>query len=435
MPYSPLRDEVLKTVDEPSSPTKEAEPEAEKQVNDSASAVETAAQPEQAEAADWPLPRAKPNPNPEPDPEPKPTEPLESMFDGDPEPTPSAENGNSSKLNGAGDDDDEAEEERLHEEAAKKKRDEKSHLQTPAKKLGRPSSASANAPPAKPPLPKVDYAPGMIIWAKVKGYPWWPGRIEHEDNLPENIKQIKPRHTSIPHEPIYFCGTRDYGWQTHDTLRPFEEFKKEFSDKGLKSASFQLAVREGNDPSLLNSLPNLSKKVYVPSSSSKKRKTVDSEADVETSDGDADPDVDKVKPKKKRSNIVNSDTKKAKTPKRKADNATTAVASADSTAILPPESVKEKKEDPKTPEEILKRLRSKLQNFLQNEHSLPEHFSKAEKYLAEVEQFQVDVNLLLSTKIGKVMRRISEMALPDDKFKIVERSKNLVENWKSIVDS
>ncbi|KAJ3086139.1 hypothetical protein HK100_008798 [Physocladia obscura] len=355
------------------------------------------------------------------------------MFDGEREPTPPAESPNSSKPNNIGDDDDEAEEERLREEAAKKKRDEKAHQQAPTKKLGQPSSASANVLPAKVPLPKIDYTPGMIIWAKVKGYPWWPGRIEHEDNLPENIKQIKPRQTSIPHEPIYFCGTRDYGWQTHDTLRPFEEFKKEFSDKGLKSAAFQLAVREGNDPSLLKSLPNLSKKVYVPSSASKKRKAADSDADVETNDSDADPDVDNLKPKKKRSSIANSDTKKAKIPKKKADN-TAAGASTDITSTLP-ESVKEKKEECKTPEEILKRLRSKLQNFLQNEHSLPEHFSKAEKYLVEVEQFQVDVNLLLSTKIGKVLRRISEMALPDDKFKIVERSKNLVENWKSIVDS
>ncbi|KAJ3140457.1 hypothetical protein HK100_009509 [Physocladia obscura] len=421
MPDSPLTDDGAKTADVPSSPTKQTEPKVENQVNDLVSGAETAAQPELAEVTDPPVSPAKPTP-------------LDAMFDGDAEPTPPAEDFKNSKSNNTGDDDDEAEEERLRgEAAAKKKKDEKAHQKTPTKKLGRPST-SANTLSVKIPLPKVDYAPGMIIWAKVKGYPWWPGRIEDEDNLPENIKQIKPRHTSIPHEPIYFCGTRDYGWQTHDTLRPFEEFKKEFSDKGLKSAAFQLAVREGNDPSLLNSLPNLSKKVYVPSSSSKKRKIADSDADVETSDEDADPDVDKLKPKKKRSSIANSDVKKGKTPKKKADNATAAAAPADTLATLP-EPVKERKEEPKTPEEILKRLRSKLQNFLQNEHSLPEHFSKAEKYLAEVEQFQVDVNLLLTTKIGKVMRRISEMILPDDKFKIVERSKNLVENWKSIVDS
>ncbi|KAI8614738.1 hypothetical protein BC830DRAFT_1126044 [Chytriomyces sp. MP71] len=70
-------------------------------------------------------------------------------------------------------------------------------------------SASGSKPGAAT-APAVDakFASGAIVWAKVKGYPWWPGRIEDEQNLPNNIIQIKPK-VATGHFPILFCGTRD----------------------------------------------------------------------------------------------------------------------------------------------------------------------------------------------------------------------------------
>ncbi|KAJ3191000.1 hypothetical protein HDU82_003750 [Entophlyctis luteolus] len=80
-----------------------------------------------------------------------------------------------------------------------------------------------------PAAPDVKYTPGMIVWAKVKGYP---------------------------------CG-----WQPHDLLRPFAEFRDELTERGNRTAAFLLAVREGNNPHLLNTLPN-NAAVAVPASAS-----------------------------------------------------------------------------------------------------------------------------------------------------------------------
>ncbi|KAI8607858.1 hypothetical protein BC830DRAFT_1086633, partial [Chytriomyces sp. MP71] len=164
-------------------------------------------------------------------------------------------------------------------------------------------------------------------------------------------------------------------------------------------------------------------------------------ADDDDEDEDEDDDVDTKKTSSKRRRASEADGGSEAKKKKKA---------AASVVEGPPKPVKVevKKEELKTPEERLKRLRSKLQNFLQNDHSEAEHFSKADKYLTEVENFKVDIELLLvrrviiqqqdllpNTKIGKVMRRISEMTFNEDKYKIIERSKEIVEHWKQVVDA
>ncbi|KAI8833845.1 hypothetical protein BJ741DRAFT_611224 [Chytriomyces cf. hyalinus JEL632] len=337
--------------------------------------------------------------------------PLDTMFEGEE------------------DDEDEKEEERLRQLLSESK-EESTHTTTP-------KPAQARQPKTNPASSQV-YLPGMLVWAKVRGYPWWPGRVEDEDSLPGNITSIKPNRSATLHAPILFFGTRDYGWMSYEDLRPFEQYKDELSKKN-KTSSFVNAVKEANNPSVLNMKPAPPAAGPKKTSSSGKpgrRKSApvgneeDDEEDEDASGDDAGGAKKKAAPKKRRASETNGgDAKKKKKP----------VAEDDSALIpLKPE---HKKEDPKTPEERLKKLRSKLQYFLQTEHSevrnilSAEHFIKADKYLTEVENFKVDINLLLNTKIGKVMRRISEMTVEDDKFNVVERSKKIVENWKLVVDA
>ncbi|KAJ3380934.1 hypothetical protein HDU84_005494 [Entophlyctis sp. JEL0112] len=383
--------------------------------------------------------------------------PLESMFDND----NAAENTNGNNTYafavkktsldqgaGADDDDDEKEEERLralrnssataapaadlHKESDLKSADA---AKSSAKKQTPRSSHYSIAPAAA----DVKYTPGMIVWAKVKGYPWWPGRIEHEHELPANILKIKPTKMITPHSPIYFCGTRDYGWQPHDLLRPFAEFREELTERGNRTAAFLLAVREGNNPHLLNTLPDNAAVAVATSASagsSKKQTKKRRDDDYDGVDDIAGDDEDGRKRRKSSAGGEKRGRKKASSaaaPSAAAPADANGVDALDKAASSP--SKADKKDELKTPEEKLKRLRSKLQNFLLKDHTETDHFSRADRYLTEVEQFAVDVALLLSTKIGKVIRRISEMTIPDDKYNIVERSRVVVEKWKLIVDS
>ncbi|KAJ3070684.1 hypothetical protein HDU98_006308, partial [Podochytrium sp. JEL0797] len=167
-------------------------------------------------------------------------------------PTPEAHDTKAAEV-----DSDEAEEERLRQLREDKKRlDEE--------------KAASDAPSAAP------LAAGCLVWAKVKGYPWWPGRVEHEDALPSNIIGIKPRTSAVPHLPILFCGTRDYGWIAHDQLKLFNDpkVKDEYSKKN-KQANFLLALREANDPDSIDAPVVTSKRAA--SKTSKRKDNADAE--------------------------------------------------------------------------------------------------------------------------------------------------------------
>ncbi|CAG8559440.1 10982_t:CDS:10 [Diversispora eburnea] len=49
----------------------------------------------------------------------------------------------------------------------------------------------------------MSYTAGTIIYAKVKGFPWWPARIEAESSLPSNVLARRPKGT----KPVY--GVRE----------------------------------------------------------------------------------------------------------------------------------------------------------------------------------------------------------------------------------
>ncbi len=49
-----------------------------------------------------------------------------------------------------------------------------------------------------------------LVWAKVRGYPWWPGRIRRLDDVPkelaDNLKQSAKRESTLP---VFFFGSHD----------------------------------------------------------------------------------------------------------------------------------------------------------------------------------------------------------------------------------
>jgi hypothetical protein len=57
-----------------------------------------------------------------------------------------------------------------------------------------------------PALIKMTFAPKDLVWAKVKGYPWWPGQILPEGLIPPALlTRVRPADAW----PILFFGTHD----------------------------------------------------------------------------------------------------------------------------------------------------------------------------------------------------------------------------------
>jgi len=66
---------------------------------------------------------------------------------------------------------------------------------------------------------------GSPVWAKMKGFSAWPGKI---DIPPEYLK--RPTLKKMMH-CVFFFGTYDYGWIPEQDLKPFKEFKDKLSSK------------------------------------------------------------------------------------------------------------------------------------------------------------------------------------------------------------
>ncbi|XP_076813659.1 uncharacterized protein LOC143460144 [Clavelina lepadiformis] len=74
--------------------------------------------------------------------------------------------------------------------------------------------------PKKQAKSNAQYNPGDLIFAKMKGYPHWPARI---DDLPEGA--VKPPANKYP---IFFFGTHETGFLSAKEIYPYEEYKEKY---------------------------------------------------------------------------------------------------------------------------------------------------------------------------------------------------------------
>jgi len=73
---------------------------------------------------------------------------------------------------------------------------------------------------------------GDPVWAKMKGFSAWPGKV---DMPPDYLK--RPTIKKVMH-CVFFFGTYDYGWIPEHDLKPYQEFKDKMmsSKKSVKKA-------------------------------------------------------------------------------------------------------------------------------------------------------------------------------------------------------
>nr|KAJ3423151.1 hypothetical protein HK105_001558 [Polyrhizophydium stewartii] len=101
--------------------------------------------------------------------------------------------------------------------------------------------------------------PDKPLWGHLKGFPWWPCKaptrtltlptqtVLDESLLSQDVLGARP-FKSTKHLPVVFFGTYDYAWILPESLRPFAEYKKEFSAKS-KGKLFLAAIKEAETPS------------------------------------------------------------------------------------------------------------------------------------------------------------------------------------------
>jgi len=94
-------------------------------------------------------------------------------------------------------------------------------------------------------LASMVYNPGDLIFAKVKGYPHWPARIDDYD--PETNKPASKKFKY----PIFFFGTHENARLTAAEVFPYEEYKEKYGIQRPR-AFFNDGLWEiENDPTVL----------------------------------------------------------------------------------------------------------------------------------------------------------------------------------------
>lgn len=78
------------------------------------------------------------------------------------------------------------------------------------------------------------YKIGDLVWAKMKGFPPWPGKVS---NPPADIASKKPKK---PASCIFFFGSRNYAWIEDTLIKPYHEHKEQL-EKSNKSTGFKEA--------------------------------------------------------------------------------------------------------------------------------------------------------------------------------------------------
>ncbi|KAI9254854.1 hypothetical protein BY458DRAFT_520521 [Sporodiniella umbellata] len=225
-----------------------------------------------------------------------------------------------------------------------------------------------------------EFLPGDIVFAKLKGYPWWPARVEDDRDIPAGVLKQKSKSKGLLYT-VLFYGTQDYGFFGPDSVRRFE---KEQVDRDLKAKKYRTkglerAIHQALDPHF-----------------------------VET-------EKDKRGKKRLSMEVSMEETKKSKGLKEK--HVEVLKSSAEFKKVY--------------------RIRHKLQRLVYEKEpgKIPkEDYAKISDIVEEIKALPLTVDLIRHTKIARVLSCALNYSFDGDNLSINENCSQLLKSWRSIVD-
>ncbi|ORZ20673.1 hypothetical protein BCR42DRAFT_321885, partial [Absidia repens] len=104
-------------------------------------------------------------------------------------------------------------------------------------------------------LKKTQHAPGDIVFAKLKGYPWWPAKVQDETKVPKNVMETKrKKKVCFDAVTVFFFGSLDYAFISEKLIRPFDHdaVRKGIPNGKFKNKDLVLALEQALDPNGLD---------------------------------------------------------------------------------------------------------------------------------------------------------------------------------------
>jgi len=134
---------------------------------------------------------------------------------------------------------------------------------------------------------------GDPVWAKMKGFSAWPGKVELP---PEHLK--RPITKKVMH-CVFFFGSYDYGWLPESDLKPYKEFKDKMNTtkKSIKKAIDEIEAYisggcKANAATIVATSKNAAAGAETPNKTTPAKKTPSKKADKNASKLDASSNED-----------------------------------------------------------------------------------------------------------------------------------------------
>eukprot|EP00879_Flechtneria_rotunda_P017339 GHRR01018163.1.p1 GENE.GHRR01018163.1~~GHRR01018163.1.p1 ORF type:complete len:1141 (+),score=450.05 GHRR01018163.1:168-3590(+) len=85
-----------------------------------------------------------------------------------------------------------------------------------------------------------------VVWARVKGYPWWPAQVLSKAAAKQHLGNVT--HKSKTDAPVIFFGTSEIAWIGGKDVASWEEgMQQSFQSKGRKNKKFVVALEQVRD--------------------------------------------------------------------------------------------------------------------------------------------------------------------------------------------
>nr|BAN40848.1 hypothetical protein [Entamoeba invadens] len=118
-----------------------------------------------------------------------------------------------------------------------------------------------------------------IVWAKQKGYPWWPAKLVLVDSLPEDQKKPLAKIIEAKRDQSvlvrYFADGYQFGWVNANNIKPFgENFMETVTEKMLGNRNVVDAIDQAME---IEKIPDGDLSVYKTAASAAKKQMEEEE--------------------------------------------------------------------------------------------------------------------------------------------------------------